>query len=273
MRQLLRITATFALALVFTAGMAFGQDNFTDVEQVDGSIAEIDQEYVGTQNIVRGLGGGSDLTDGNAFTQEQKAKLVVEQAANGGTAGHLLEGEQLGGRHLIQLDQEGNSQDAFIRQEGAKFNRVKLRQKTATGEGNEANIFQNSNSRVQGGNAAPPIVTLTKRKRAEQDGADNDLDLKQRSGANRFYFEQVGDFNTIDMEQTQTSTAVINQDGNDNIVAGSKSGMGTFDSANAELYVTQSGDDVVYGGQTGSSHDVAYIDQGSGANEVELVQQ
>jgi hypothetical protein len=49
MRQLLRITATFALALVFTAGMAFGQDNTANVDQ-EGNENAAEIEHLGGDN-------------------------------------------------------------------------------------------------------------------------------------------------------------------------------------------------------------------------------
>ena len=50
MRQLLKITATFTLALIFTAGIAFGQSNETDITQLtDKNDATVQQD--GEENV------------------------------------------------------------------------------------------------------------------------------------------------------------------------------------------------------------------------------
>jgi len=277
MRQLLRITATFALALVFTAGIAFGQTS-VDLEQSGGSTSDITQKNPsgGQASTLQGIRGGSNLTGGDAFTQEGGSLLILEQIRG---AGHVLEGEQVGGfDHFIDLRQRGTAHTAKIdqRSAGGGGNIVRLDQATfGSSPGNDADIFQNGGDYVRGSNFAS-VVSLPGRKGAKQDGSDNDLDLRQRSGANRLRFAQVGDGNTIDMVQTQASTAEISQGGNGNIVAGGTSSgapVGTFRSENAELFVDQSGGDVVVGGQTGAGFDSAYINQSGGSNEAELVQQ
>jgi hypothetical protein len=275
MRQLLRITTTLAFALVLTAGMAFGQDNTADVEQSGGSTADIDQTSGGPTNVVQGLRGGSTMSSGNALTQESGANLVVTQTPRGGqSAGHLLEAEQEGtGGHRIKARQAGAAHTATIDQTGSGSNLVLMNQETTlSSDGNDAYILQNGGDWVRGGSSAN-VAPVNSGNRALQNGSGNDLSVTQRTGNNSLAVAQNGDYHIIDLNQLRSSRAEIDQSGSSNSVAANKDGSGTFTSRNAEVYVVQDGGDSVYGGQTGFTSDVAYIDQSSGSNEANLVQQ
>ena len=69
MRQLLKITTTFALALVFTAGMAFGQSPGDDNE------AEVNQD-----------GNSEAVVNQNATVSDASNDAFVDQAGNGNVA-------------------------------------------------------------------------------------------------------------------------------------------------------------------------------------------
>ena len=93
MRQLLKITSIFALALVFTAGMAFGQsgdnelqieqtgdDNFTNVEQVgEGNFSNVD--------LLGAVGKGDarvfQTGDNNTAFAEASGRVTLHQAQTG----------------------------------------------------------------------------------------------------------------------------------------------------------------------------------------------
>ncbi len=112
MRQLLRITATFALALVFSAGMAFGQaaqngdipsdegqDNASVIKQVDNqNEATIDQVGVGNASLLS-QGGASNLPEtGHTVTIQQQGNnnyTNIFQQAN--ATGHSEVSVQLQG--------------------------------------------------------------------------------------------------------------------------------------------------------------------------------
>jgi len=276
MRQLLKITATFALALVFTAGTAFGQ-NFVDLDQSDGSTANINQVVGNGSNTVEGLRGGS-ISSGDAFTQEGGSSLKATQKVFGGSASHLIEGEQEGSGHTITALQVGKSgQSATIDQTGSN-NVARTWQKTGQSgvNGNRANVKQQGGDKLLGSIQASGTVNFTQaHPQARQVGVDNFLNIRQRAGSNKLYSQQLGDENDIAMNQKFSSVAEVLQDGSNNSVAKNKSGNGIFQSRNAELYVQQTGSgNSVYGGQTNNSvTSTAYIVQDGMTNTARLVQQ
>jgi hypothetical protein len=112
MRQLLRITATFALALVFTAGMAFGQTNnkATVDQNSSGSQATITQ--TGKDNLVTGKGAKAS----SGVVQTNKSKAVVNQVGDDNQVSGLYQGGNpaifnelsSGFNNVAEIDQKGD---------------------------------------------------------------------------------------------------------------------------------------------------------------------
>ncbi len=120
MRQLLRITATFALALVFSAGMAFGQDAITNnqipsetannnislVDQVGGVNASATVEQAGEDNV-------SALSQGHS--------VPAVKFPNQGGLSHSATIQMRGDDNFSNVLQQGNDQghsDVLVQMQG-----------------------------------------------------------------------------------------------------------------------------------------------------------
>jgi len=83
MRKLLKITTTFAFALFLTAGMAFGQNNSSDVEQRGSQLgATVNQ----TGNDLKGNIYQGQLNGGNFGFAAKKSDAAISQEGGGATA-------------------------------------------------------------------------------------------------------------------------------------------------------------------------------------------
>jgi hypothetical protein len=275
MRQLLKITATFALALVFSAGMAFGQQT-ADIEQSDASTADIEQ--VNQNQTVEGIDGGSQLRpDGNALTQEFGSELTVYQftGPSGDKAGNLLQAEQEDGTQTVNVYQSGSDSEVLIDQYGGSGNTAKLEQ---DGSDADADIIQNGSNNVVDNAVESPrelrVEGFQFRFKGSYQKGGSVADVEQTGQGNQLYFQQSSD-ETLRLKQTGGSYAEILQDGGMNTVAENKNGMGVFESLNgSDLYVQQKGGgNSVYGGQTTAGSSTGLILQTGGSNSVRLVQQ
>ena len=202
MRQLLKITSIFALALVFTAGMAFGQDNTSTVDQVgDDHSADVIQN--GENNTVELEQKDTNFKDGvtNNMTADVRQKFdgneaYIDQKGNSGLIGPGkstadAEVDQVGNNNFLDLDQGPffGKHSADIDQLGNN-NTVRLR--TSNG-GGEADVYFDGNQNrltkaTQGGN-------LLSGEQLTQKNPGNDLDVTV-----------VGDGNKLGAQQKDTGT-------------------------------------------------------------------
>ncbi|MCS3754403.1 hypothetical protein GGP79_002367 [Salinibacter ruber] len=197
MRQLLRITATFALALVFSAGMAFGQqdgepqedpgdfNNFTFIEQAsDGNVANVEQQ--GADNTVLLPGQGGEF---GSSTFRAEAEI-----------------EQVGDENYVGVNQGGNSKV------GESFLDVYM-------EGNNNFIGNQS-----GGIANQQGGVLE----AEMIGSNNEIGIAAEQQNSKAFFDIEGSNNMIDMFQKSWGGAEKNQQEFDATITGSGNTVDLF---------------------------------------------
>jgi hypothetical protein len=225
MRQLLKITSIFALALVFTAGMAFGQsgdnelqieqtgdDNFTNVEQVgEGNFSNVD--------LLGAVGKGDarvfQTGDNNTAFAEASGRVTLHQAQTGDNNTARI-GTPGGSQVLTQKStarqvQEGSGNTAIMTFDGpgTRFAKFKQRQ---IGDNNESyllNFSSNSSYQFEG---------LT-----NQVGSDNLVRVnsdgpKKGDEKNSVRAIQMGHMNTIrGTFNSNSNRAVVRQDGSSNV--------------------------------------------------------
>lgn len=264
------IILIFSMALL--AGIAHSQ-HIVDIEQFDGSDAYIKQ--ANRIQIVKGIDGGSDLTDGNALTQESGSELWVNQYTNAwktGLTGNILQAEQLEGTQYIKLNQQGSNNSAWIHQSGGSDNVVDdLRQ---WGDNTEAIITQEGNyNRVESGKYRAnrvdywPQVNI-----AAHQGSNSVLELEQIGDFNTLMFNQLNE-NIIRIKQENGARAEINQVGELNIFAKHEDGTGLFESIGSDLYLLQKGDqNIVFGEQINPGSEANIVQDGM-TNVIEFIQQ
>ncbi len=113
MRRLLRITATFALALVFSAGMAFGQSNNEATVDQNASGGEATVTQTGKDNLVTGQGAKAS----SGIVQDNKSKAVVNQVGDDNQVSGLYQGGNSanfnelssGFNNVAEIDQRGDN--------------------------------------------------------------------------------------------------------------------------------------------------------------------
>ncbi|MCS3698422.1 Curlin associated protein [Salinibacter ruber] len=217
MRQLLRTTATFALALVFSAGMAFGQtnneadlsqtssesratitqsgDNFTELKQQSTSKATVTQtgagnevdQFVQKSGVNKNRGGGNFINlanidqIGDENTVASRYDALETQSGNFG-----------GGAKLI-LDQFGDKNDLKIVQNGRASATIKQSNSGGNSrEGNTAKVDQN------------PLNSSGSTLELVQVGLENESVINQNasSGAGNFAnIDVAGVNNEVDVDQ------------------------------------------------------------------------
>ena len=227
MRQLLKITSIFALALVFTAGMAFGQSNSATVNQVGNShSSDIHQDGNGNltnldqvdQNLNDGFTNAMSADvfqkfDGNEAYIDQKGS----NAGGGNPAFASAEVDQVGNNNFLRLESGPfyfNSHEVDVDQLGNN-NTVRLQGQNG---GGEATVYMNGNRNklveaTQGGLIAsgnPFIQKNSQFLEVRVNGNGNVIGGDQESGDG-------GDRLTVDI------------DGNDNFVPTSQVSGGTAD--------------------------------------------
>ena len=201
MRQLLKITATFALALVFSAGMAFGQSNdatvtqegdnhLADIEQIGGdNTADVLQKNFGASHEANVYQDGDDntanvLSQGGVGTNEVDVDQVGDE--NAATV------DQYWGSNTGTVDQNGTSNRAFVGHRGAFSSYAEIMQKN--GGNNNAEIYSSSD-------ASNPIEDSAAR--ILQDGSSNQGVIRQSSGSlHSAAIEQLGSGNTAQITQS-----------------------------------------------------------------------
>jgi len=206
MRKLLRTTLTTTIALLFTVGVAFGQQNDAEVTQQgqdnDASLTQehqgssgqnfIDVYQEGTSNSIDNFaqyGSGNDATiDQNGVSNtvrnnpEQGAQSGIPGGGpNGASYNGLVTIDQDGeGNTVWDLDQIGSQNTAHIRQEGEdNFADVETQYSVNDmQEGNLAEITQTGNRNVVGNDRAPGNRGI------HQQGTSNELSLTQTGNDN-----------------------------------------------------------------------------------------
>ena len=224
MRQLLRITATFALALVFSAGMAFGQSNTSTIDQT-GEDHSADVIQNGGNNTVDLEQADTDLTDGvdNSMEADVRQKFdgneayIDQEGSEGGANKGIASAEvdQVGNNNYLDLEQgpffRGHSAD--IDQLGNN-NTVRLR--TSNG-GGEADVYFDGNQNrltkaTQGGN-------LLSGEQLTQKNPGNDLDVTVVGDGNKLGAQQKDTGNsggaTLDIDITGDNNFVPTFQGKD----------------------------------------------------------
>ncbi len=284
MRQLLRITATFALALVFTAGMAFGQQVVNN--QSGNATADIQQAIPSgytTPHTVQGNNSrGSNPVNGSgidAFDQAAGSKLEATQVSGSGGVRSQLKGDQLDGAQEMYVQQRFGANEAEIAQLFGSGNLVKLRQKGGGGSGAFAEISQQgdnnvvtgldgSNNQLDGGIAVWTGDTHTGNGNglysASQKAGDQ-ATIRQRLGNNKARFAQEGG-NRIAINQFDGSVLEAYQNGTDNTISGNNQFVQPFEQRSSELYVTQTGNNNTVLGAQKVDNSAAYVNQTGGDN-------
>jgi hypothetical protein len=243
MRQLLRITATFALALVFTAGMAFGQspsqldqadrdaaNNFSYIEQVqgDGHTATVEQAGTGNEAILvqspflgnlRGPNNDYQITGTIKQTGEGNFTWLAQ---GGNDTGNPTASVQIQGNN----NSVGNGEGGRARQEGNSELNVRM-----LGNQNELDV---GSAGGPGGEQTASVANID----IEGDGNVFDLAQKQAERFNRHLTDADIDGNNNDIQVGQGSVganfdqqrgneAQIDVFGNMNTVTVTQNGTGT----------------------------------------------
>jgi len=180
MRKLLRTTFTFALALVFTAGLAFGQQNQSSIAQTgNSSTATVSQS---------GQGNYSQLKQSDDFI-----------------GGHTATVQQVGSNNYsnIQTQNGGGTAEVYMEGDGNTLEDWSTRQRGGLGA-NQKNSRTFFDLDINGDQNTVGMTQEFGDGTVDIDGSGNEVGLRQLANANY----QVGDFHT----------AFIKVGGNDNIV-------------------------------------------------------
>jgi hypothetical protein len=200
MRQLLKITATFALALVFSAGMAFGQSNTSTIDQT-GEDHSADVIQNGGNNTVDLEQADTDLSDGVTNNMEANVRqkfsgneAYIDQKGEAGLIGpgkstadadvdqvgnnNFLDLEQgpFFGKHSADIDQLGNN------------NTVRLR---SSNGGGEANVyFEGNQNKLVRSNSSGQILSGEKVVQKNGSGRTQFIDVTVDGNANKIGADQ-----------------------------------------------------------------------------------
>lgn len=243
MRQLLKITATFALALVFTAGMAFGQNN-ANVEQRGGNQnnATITHSNSGNDSRILQVGSHNRATvEANAgyFTDQDQIGnrnvANIETFDHGGPGNIKVTQFQRGNRNNANVEGFGK-QIAFQKQVGNR-NDADIKGRSGRAQVNRQKQIGNRNRALLrfSGNAKEGFA------RQLQDGNDNRSLLKDYTsdGGSKTtaVTKQYGDQNDVvsNMGGNNGLTLRVTQNGFSNNVTS------TFTMAGSSQKVTQKG--------------------------------
>jgi len=296
MRQLLRTTATFALALVFSAGMAFGQvnneadvtqnssnsqatvtqtgaDNFTDVEQ-----------NVKSKAVITQTGDNNDVLDLNQTNSSGASGFnntaLVDQVGDGNVLGGATSFETVdgitrqrstfGSSTFLDLDQLGDNHRTNLFQQGDMTANIEQRNDGSgigSNQGNTATVIQQA---FGGGGTNLDLLQagLKNTSKIVQKGGDNDADIfvtgnnnevdaAQRNGLNQLYLNMEDAAGTVGFDNG--NTVDIDQTGGSGLIDAGING-----SSNT-VTVTQSGlGNTVDGSMSGTGQaDGLFIDGGN----------
>jgi hypothetical protein len=256
MRQLLRTTATVFVALVFTAGMAFGQDNESVVEQ-QGSQNATSVTQQGTDTFADVSQDGT----GNSGTILQNGKIdaserdVAQTDLNQSGTRNSARIEQIrtdfdaNAPLKVELTQEGRQNAANIFQKGRGDGATG----SMSGVGNVLDVDQigqfgefrftveGRNNYVRGYQKGVNDTEIT------VDGRGNSFFAEQYQGRNEIGGEIVGSRNDVDVYQNGSGNEVVGSSGkpftrDGLLVNGSNNALNITQTGNGQLsQVTQSG--------------------------------
>ena len=224
MRQLLKNTFTLALALVFTAGLAFGQSNTSSVDQDgDDNQATVQQNGSDNMSTVKQGFDGQGQNNAEAMIQQtgsENMATIKQRAWAGRDNDHTV--EQNGSSNSAQVDafnggntgsieQIGNTNEALMQHGAAKFGEATIQQygdenyaraRQFQGENNSATIKQGNSAYESNGNygdirqeGSGNTASFSLKR-----GDDNDVSVSQDGDQNYSeYSVASGDANKIDV--------------------------------------------------------------------------
>lgn len=255
MRQLLKITTTFVFVLVFTAGMAFGQDPGQFLFNVpnSGEIASIEQ--------VNNNGNQADIKQ---FDDQITARIRQTGQAN---IGYI---EQDGPSKPSQSDVRAGQYQT------GDFNEANLFQQDADGsyafqsQSGNKNLSEISNTGAQVGVRGQSRTTGSALE-TYQAGNNNKAYVAQGANQSELVVEQSGDVNVARVEQdngARSLTADVSQGGDFNDARGFQLG----NVQNSSITIDQSGSSNFGRIDQYSSDSSADIVQGSNGNDATILQ-
>jgi len=244
MRQLLKITSIFALALVFSAGMAFGQDSD------DRNRADVDQGGNGSEaTVTQTLGGDKGFNTANVFQRDGAQTATIRQTtpSGDGNSEALADVQQLGSggnNALVDQTRRGGA-EAFLKQYGSD---------------NNADVAQTGEDVLKGYDGTNNSLGS---ERAIQLGNSNDLQV--------FQGRNPGDFSFV---TNSNHEARVTQNGNSNEGFIEQQGANSVakllqDGAMNEATIQQGGEAKPRNQSNGASADVQQLGQ---SNEVYSLQ-
>jgi len=219
MRQLLKITSIFALALVFTAGMAFAQEDEATVTQKGGNSSNADitqttgqpNDGNGKEATVLQVGNGHDVSITQSYTgigseEDQSFADVIQRVGN---AKAEINQSSDGKAYTLKLTQTGNN-FADIDQEGPSvisgFFGDRARQRNTGGATGVKNTLVLDFDQGSSNNAG-----------VRQVGQGNEA-YATSGGLNTINFRQIGNYNFLDVEAGKNSSVTAEQiGGNENV--------------------------------------------------------
>jgi hypothetical protein len=244
MRQLLRTTATVFVALVFTAGMAFGQDSDATVTQnANDSEATIEQ----TNNSDRSLTGSINQSGDN-----HEATITQTIKGDGPSASASVEqsGSEAFAEVIQNLDNSGKDVTATVTQDGL----------------NDAFVTQGSNM----SNSRVDLTQTYKGSMARGEGDDRNLaEINQKSGGSRVIASQTGVSNEMFVDQLPLVNNVASeliQDGDNNLIDLNQGNRSFDPTRSSEADILQRGDQNVARLTQTSNDNVADVTQDGDGN-------
>jgi hypothetical protein len=285
MRQLLKNTFTLALALVFTAGMAFGQSNEATVNQVGNShSADIQQDGVG--NITDLEQADQNLNDNatnamsaDVFQKFKNNEAYIDQKGSqdqgAATATASADVDQIGNNNFLRLESGpffANSHDVDVDQLGNN-NTVRLQGQNG---GGEATVFMDGNRNklveaTQGGlikSNNPFIQKNSQFLEVRVNGSGNVIGGDQESGdgGDRLTVNVDGDDNFIPTSQVNAGPGAGNADrdididvlGSENFIKALQGGAGN--TATIDLNSFSDNNQVVVDQQTAGNTATVTVD-------------
>lgn len=205
MRQFLRITATFALALVFTAGMAFGQAQNSDLGQGNDNLSVVQQ--------VNTNGATQSATVEQAGTDRNISLLYQGADASFPGVGHTATIQQTGERNYSNIFQQSNSgghSEVTVQLQGDNNTVSRTGNRTASNGDNDTRVAGNSTFDVNvlgsGNTVASPVIENSDVD-VTLDGDDNTITARSQSQGfgvpprSKSSIEVLGSSNTVQVYQ------------------------------------------------------------------------
>jgi len=277
MRQLLKFTTSFALALVLTAGMAFGQDNDATVTQDgDQNTAEIDQTNTGgATNVATATqdGTGNDVTmlqqygyDNNADVDQVGTENTVSDIGKQGGQTDATVGPSYGG--VLDFDQYGTQNYIF------DFDQAGWNNKATVQQGQEGAAASNNYVDIEVQYSSADETAPSNLIQIKQFGDNNMVGQRDgksgvyQKGANSLDITQNGDGNLVGQSAIGSALgfdvngAKFNPDG---------AGVAQFGTGNT-MDITQSGGDVVRQAFQEGHTNTLTVDQNTGVNSAAAYQ-